>query len=114
MMTVRRLDDILAPLEEDVQLMKIDVEGFETEVLKGAPRVLSRVRYLMTECNVPIIGEEGKNNYLRFLHEQGFAISTTNNFQAPFYAEADILAGTVQLSDVNLFCVNRRLVLGQQ
>jgi FkbM family methyltransferase len=63
-MTVRRLDTLLA---EDVQIMKIDVEGFEVEVLTGAEELFSKyeVRYIMTECNVGIIGDEGKKKYLK-------------------------------------------------
>ena len=63
-MTVRRLDSLLA---EDVQIMKIDVEGFETEVLAGAEELFNKyeVKYIMTECNTGIIGEEGKKKYFR-------------------------------------------------
>jgi|TARA_B100000035_G_scaffold314487_1_gene330921 FkbM family methyltransferase len=36
---------------ENVDLMKIDVEGFEMEVLKGATKTLESVEYLMIELN---------------------------------------------------------------
>ena len=36
---------------ENVDLMKIDVEGYEMEVLKGATKTLQSVQYLMIELN---------------------------------------------------------------
>ena len=36
---------------EDVDMIKIDVEGYELEVLKGATKTLKSVKYLMIELN---------------------------------------------------------------
>ena len=36
---------------KDVDMIKIDVEGFEMEVLKGASKMLESVQYLMIELN---------------------------------------------------------------
>ena len=35
----------------DVDMIKIDVEGYEMEVLKGATKTLETVKYLMIELN---------------------------------------------------------------
>ena len=35
----------------DIDLIKIDVEGYEMEVLKGANKTLGNVKYLMIELN---------------------------------------------------------------
>ena len=47
--------------------MKIDVEGYELEVLQGAQQLLTKhtVKYIMAECNYGIIGQAGKDKYLR-------------------------------------------------
>ena len=36
---------------QDVDMIKIDVEGYEMEVLKGATKTLESVQYLMIELN---------------------------------------------------------------
>ena len=48
---VERLDDIIAP--EDIErpsLLKLDVQGYELEALKGAPRVLRHFDFVYCEC----------------------------------------------------------------
>ena len=42
------IDDLAC---EQVDLIKIDVEGYEMEVLKGAERTLTDTQYLMIELN---------------------------------------------------------------
>ena len=42
------LDDELAGLDE-ISLLKLDVQGYENEVIRGAPKVLSRCQCLVTE-----------------------------------------------------------------
>jgi FkbM family methyltransferase len=63
-MSIRRLDDLLS---EDIHLLKLDVEGFEESVLKGAQRLLSRkrVKFLLTEVNPELRDQAGRRRYLR-------------------------------------------------
>jgi FkbM family methyltransferase len=65
-MSIRRLDDLISA-DTEVQVLKIDVEGFEEDVLNGADKLLSsgRVKYLLTECNLGLIGQERQNQYIR-------------------------------------------------
>ncbi|MGH9151956.1 MAG: FkbM family methyltransferase [Acidimicrobiales bacterium] len=49
MVRCRTLDDVIPP-DEDVALLKIDVEGFELPVLRGATAVLSRTARVYFEC----------------------------------------------------------------
>lgn len=46
--SMRTLDSFMI---EDVDLIKIDVEGFEMKVLKGAEKTLEQCQYLMIELN---------------------------------------------------------------
>jgi FkbM family methyltransferase len=63
-MSLRPLDDLLS---EDVHLLKLDVEGFEESVLKGAKQLLSskRVKYLITEANNNLRKREGCVEYVK-------------------------------------------------
>jgi len=50
---VDRLDNILSAVEIPAgSLLKIDTEGFEMEVLKGAENVLNKFSYVITEASV--------------------------------------------------------------
>uniref|UniRef100_A0A383VEQ7 Methyltransferase FkbM domain-containing protein n=1 Tax=Tetradesmus obliquus TaxID=3088 RepID=A0A383VEQ7_TETOB len=86
-MTVRRLDTLLA---EDVQVMKIDVEGFELEVLQGAQGLLQKhnVWYIMAECNIGIIGRDGEQRFLRWAAAAATAAAAAADAAA---AAADIV-----------------------
>jgi len=48
---VKPLDVALPPLlgDEWIDLLKVDVEGLEVEVLKGASNLLERTRYIIVE-----------------------------------------------------------------
>jgi hypothetical protein len=52
---IRRLDDALAELGVHPgpgTLLKLDVQGFEAEALRGAPMTLGRIEALITEVNI--------------------------------------------------------------
>ncbi|KIY99432.1 hypothetical protein MNEG_8530 [Monoraphidium neglectum] len=108
-MRVRRLDSLI---EEDVQFMKIDVEGFEAEVLKGAAQLLDNhnVWFIAAACNHNKLKEAGKAEYLKFLNDQGYYIST-QGFQGPFINIDDIEAGRPSsLPSHSLYCVKKLLI----
>jgi FkbM family methyltransferase len=52
---VNRLDDLYAPSQADRVALKIDVQGYERQVLEGAPRVLGSCRAVIAEMSfVPL------------------------------------------------------------
>ena len=50
MVTVSTLDQITQN-KKNISLLKIDVEGYEMEVLKGATETIKNVEYIMIELN---------------------------------------------------------------
>ncbi len=63
----RRLDDICNDLPV-ITVLKIDVEGYELRVLKGAERTLQRTQLVVVECN------DGSTEVDRFLEARGFSV----------------------------------------
>jgi FkbM family methyltransferase len=49
---VDRLDDVLVPNADRIDLLKLDVEGFEGPVLRGAKETLQRTHYLLLELGL--------------------------------------------------------------
>ena len=72
---VRRLDDLLEGAER-IDLLKIDVEGFELFVLRGAPRVLERSCAVYIEVGVEHFRQFGYccAEVFGLLTAQGFAL----------------------------------------
>ena len=60
---------------EDVDMIKIDVEGYEMEVLKGATKTLENVKYLMIELNNNT-KKYGSSNVMveKFIGDLGFKV----------------------------------------
>jgi FkbM family methyltransferase len=71
---VKPLDIAIAPLlgDEWIDLLKIDVEGFEVEVIKGALNLLQKTRHIIVEV---IPSTESKiNEVLGLLKSMGFEL----------------------------------------
>lgn len=74
---IRTLDDFREELGlSTIDLLKVDVQGYELEVLRGATRSLKDVRALQIECNfIPQYkGSSTFSDVDLFLREQGFAL----------------------------------------
>ncbi|MQC27227.1 MAG: FkbM family methyltransferase [Chloroflexi bacterium] len=71
-----RLDDYAGEMElRDMTLLKVDVQGYDFEVLKGAENTLKRVDFVLVEISLAPL-YEGQANFdeiYEFLGERGFA-----------------------------------------
>jgi FkbM family methyltransferase len=94
---VRRLDDLLSELNLDdvVTHLKIDVQGFELEVLRGAANILQKCA--VVEIEMPFVSAyEDATHFLeisKFLIEQGFTTSAiqTERWSYPTALDCDAL-----------------------
>ena len=88
---LKRLDDIV-PDNLPVSLLKIDVQGYESAVLKGASRLLTQTRAVLIEVNYQdhYDGESGFTGLHNQLVAAGFRL---NGISAPFFGGGDPLWG---------------------
>ncbi|WIA43697.1 hypothetical protein OEZ86_010128 [Tetradesmus obliquus] len=103
--SVRRLDSILS---EDIQVLKLDVEGFELQVLQGADSLLTkhRVNYILTACTFG--GAPRQRQMLKLLDQWGYLISL-EGFQGPWLQPAAVANGSSKLPWNNIFCARKDL-----
>ncbi|MEX2643688.1 MAG: FkbM family methyltransferase [Acetobacterales bacterium] len=97
-MAILPLDELMA--ERGIgpcDLIKIDVQGFEMEVLQGAGTTLDAARHVVVECSLrPLYeGESALTDIFGFLHERGFeSVGAVDILSAPqngLVLQADIL-----------------------
>lgn len=72
--TVRRLDDVVQPEWRPPFAFKLDTQGFELEVLKGAGRLLNDTVLITTELSLTPLYDGGAPmaEVFRYLEEHGF------------------------------------------
>jgi FkbM family methyltransferase len=72
---VERLDVIINPTQERI-LLKIDVQGFELEVLKGATNLFDRVSVVLCEANLTDLYDKQCEfeEITSFLYQNGFQL----------------------------------------
>jgi FkbM family methyltransferase len=81
---VKRLDDCVAPEELDSNtLLKIDVQGFELELLKGATAALERIGAVYVECSFIELyeGQALAFEVIAYLQQHGFVLRGIYNPQ---------------------------------
>jgi len=82
MIHVAPLRDIIP--EQDIQepaLLKIDVQGFEMEVLRGCEELLGRFQYIYVECSFVELyaGQAFADEIIAFLRERNFILDGVYN-----------------------------------
>lgn len=77
---VRTLDDIVAELERTPSLVKIDTEGFELEVLRGAPQLLAKRVPLVMEIHPPQLRLSGgsETELTELLKRHGYTVDVVD------------------------------------
>lgn len=70
------LDDHLGGRVARPALLKLDVQGFELEVLRGAEGILSSIDFVVVECSFHefYAGQATADDVVRFLHGHGFTV----------------------------------------
>jgi FkbM family methyltransferase len=82
--TIERLDACLSPALIRPMLLKIDVQGFELEVLKGASDLLSHIDAVYVEVSYVELykGQPLHEDITRYLIEAGFTLDGRHNTHA--------------------------------
>jgi hypothetical protein len=79
---VRRLDDFKSEWEKYSRIfLKIDVQGFELSVLKGAAETLMNCAHVSVECSETelYVGQALSQDVTAFLTEHGFKLHSRYN-----------------------------------
>ncbi len=80
--SVKRLDDLQEHWRgRDRQLLKLDVQGFELNVLRGAGETLKNCQYVYAECSDVVLyeGQALRPEVTAFLADHGFRESASYN-----------------------------------
>ncbi len=74
--TFMRAEDLAAPV-----MLKIDVQGFELEVLHGSESLLGNMQYVYVECSFMELyeGQASADDVVKFLHERKFSLRGIHN-----------------------------------
>ncbi len=96
---IKKGDDILSDLKS-VDLLKIDVEGFEYQALEGMEDTLKRTRYLLIESSINReTDDKGSRRLIDLIHSKGFRIYNIGRV----YGEGKFKEqGAVDITFVNL------------
>jgi FkbM family methyltransferase len=99
-----RLDEHLASLgvaPEDVDLVKIDIEGYELPALRGAPRLLAARPLILAEYAPKYMNQGGLDpaDYLRLLTDAGF-VPFAHDGEALRPVDLDELRATTKRHDL--------------
>lgn len=109
-LTLDTLDDLTegSPFRSS-EFLKLDVQGYEIEVLKGAKRILESVEVILMEISVITLTKGALSFYevIRYMHEQDFRLYDICTFwrrpvdEALWQIDVIFVKNTSQLGDVS-------------
>jgi FkbM family methyltransferase len=99
-LSIRRLDEVL--LEQgitQVDLVKIDVEGYEAEVFQGAEHFLNRYRPRLIKSEVweHMVGGIDGTDYLQEFKHAGYKIFTDASCKKPMNPKTELNKGSIDV-----------------
>lgn len=73
---IKTLDSVLSKKKLNNSLMKIDVQGYEYQVLKGSSKLLNKIKYIILEISSKNIYQNqlGKKHVFSFLKKKNFRL----------------------------------------
>lgn len=80
---VRTLDEVFAECgQERVDLLKVDVQGYELEVFAGGERTLEGTRMILAEVSFfeHYLDQPQSHQVIEYLHHRGFRLRGTSNY----------------------------------
>jgi FkbM family methyltransferase len=98
---IKKLDSLVLPIDKaNLSLLKLDVQGYELEVLKGADETIKAIGYIIIEANLEELYSNQPsftimNNYLQ---NKGFELMGMLDFNLGNknkYIEVDLLYGKI-------------------
>ena len=101
-----RLDDIAEKLNLRPNIIKIDVEGYETKVLNGAIKLLNIVDYLLIEVNSLESVQNCDYDFhiiYELMHKHGFNFAyDIKNGKSEIHEVSDDICGSILFSRIKL------------
>ncbi len=110
---IRRLDDVLKDHAGLIDLLKIDIEGFEVAAFLGGRETLRRCKLILAEYSPAFIEASGykKTQFFELLQEAGFDIYEIEEDKLKILTPADLHALSSRATDPlywqqDFFCIN--------
>lgn len=103
------LDAELSQLTAPIAFMKLDVEGYECQVIKGARSTFARIpaQFVLSEIWTTEVGC-GASSYLSLLRELGYAVSLSDNTHGFSASKSDNATATSFDHIADVFAVRRQ------
>jgi FkbM family methyltransferase len=113
---VRRLDELIANYKGHIEILKIDIEGFEVSALISARETLKRCKVLLIEYSPNFIEKSGykKFQFFELIQEAGFDIYEFEKNSLKILTDSDLYELSYKydkdfFQQQDLVCINSQL-----